>query len=99
MCGRRLIDKGFFSLMQHWSGAVMCPAFECSRSGCGPWCDPLSVPSAVAAIRRGFWDPCWDRWRSRRAYLGNRDESRQSEKRFEITSTKRTKATSHTEDC
>src|SRR5262245_26066664 len=36
MCGRRLIDKGFFSLMQHWSGAVMCPAFECSRSGCGP---------------------------------------------------------------
>jgi hypothetical protein len=25
MCGRRLIDKSFFSLMQHWSGAVMCP--------------------------------------------------------------------------
>ena len=26
MCGRRLIDKSFFTLMQHWSGAVMCPA-------------------------------------------------------------------------
>jgi len=86
MCGRRLIDKGFFTLMQHWSGA-------------GPDVIRWSVPSAVAAIRRGFWDPCWDRWRSRRAYLGSRDESRQSEKRFEITSTKRTKATSHTEDC
>jgi hypothetical protein len=24
MCGRRLIDKSFFTLMQHWSGAVMC---------------------------------------------------------------------------
>jgi hypothetical protein len=22
MCGRRLIDKSFFTLMQHWSGAV-----------------------------------------------------------------------------
>jgi len=22
----RLIDKSFFTLMQHWSGAVMCPA-------------------------------------------------------------------------
>jgi hypothetical protein len=26
MCGRRLIDKSFLRLMQHWSGAVMCPA-------------------------------------------------------------------------
>ena len=26
MCGRRPIDKSFFTLMQHWSGAVMCPA-------------------------------------------------------------------------
>jgi hypothetical protein len=26
MCGRRLIDNSFFTLMQHWSGAVMCPA-------------------------------------------------------------------------
>src|SRR6516225_6740624 len=26
MCGRRLIDKSFLTLMQHWSGAVMCPA-------------------------------------------------------------------------
>src|SRR5215813_13067619 len=26
MCGRRLIDKSFFDMMQHWSGAVMCPA-------------------------------------------------------------------------
>jgi len=26
MCGRRLIDKDLFTLMQHWSGAVMCPA-------------------------------------------------------------------------
>jgi len=26
MCGRRLIDKSFFTLMQHWSGTVMCPA-------------------------------------------------------------------------
>jgi hypothetical protein len=26
MCGRRLIGKSFFTLMQHWSGAVMCPA-------------------------------------------------------------------------
>jgi hypothetical protein len=26
MCGRRLIDKSFFPVMQHWSGAVMCPA-------------------------------------------------------------------------
>jgi hypothetical protein len=26
MCGRRRIDKSFFTLMQHWSGAVMCPA-------------------------------------------------------------------------
>jgi hypothetical protein len=26
MCGRRLIDKSFFTLMQHWSGEVMCPA-------------------------------------------------------------------------
>src|SRR5215471_20355382 len=26
ICGRRLIDKSFFDMMQHWSGAVMCPA-------------------------------------------------------------------------
>src|SRR6516162_765027 len=26
MCGRRLIDKSFLTLMQYWSGAVMCPA-------------------------------------------------------------------------
>ena len=26
MCGRRVIGKSFFTLMQHWSGAVMCPA-------------------------------------------------------------------------
>jgi hypothetical protein len=26
MCGRRLIGKNLFTLMQHWSGAVMCPA-------------------------------------------------------------------------
>ena len=26
MCGRRLIGKSFLTLMQHWSGAVMCPA-------------------------------------------------------------------------
>jgi hypothetical protein len=26
MRGRRLIDKDLFTLMQHWSGAVMCPA-------------------------------------------------------------------------
>src|SRR5262249_27625249 len=29
MCGRRLIDKSFLTLMQHWSGAVMCPACRC----------------------------------------------------------------------
>jgi hypothetical protein len=26
MSGRRLIDKRFFTSMQHWSGAVMYPA-------------------------------------------------------------------------
>ena len=36
MCGRRLIDKGFFTLMQHWSGAVMCPACLCGADGRWP---------------------------------------------------------------
>src|ERR1035441_655201 len=34
MCGRRL-GKNFLSLLQHWSGAVMCPACLCGR--CGRW--------------------------------------------------------------
>jgi hypothetical protein len=36
MCGRRLIDKSFFTLMQHWSGAVMCPACWCGADGRWP---------------------------------------------------------------
>jgi hypothetical protein len=36
MCGRRLIDKSFFTLMQHWSGAVMCPACLCGADGRWP---------------------------------------------------------------
>jgi hypothetical protein len=28
MCGRRLIDKSFLTLMQHWSGAVMCVGLQ-----------------------------------------------------------------------
>ena len=30
MCGRRL-GKNFLTLLQHWSGAVMCPACLCGR--------------------------------------------------------------------
>jgi DNA-binding transcriptional LysR family regulator len=35
MCGRRL-GKNFLTLLQHWSGAVMCPACLCGRSGRWP---------------------------------------------------------------
>src|SRR5919204_4835330 len=35
MCGRRLIDKSFLTLMQHWSGAVMCPACLCGGEAAG----------------------------------------------------------------
>jgi hypothetical protein len=34
MCGRRP-GKNFLTLLQHWSGAVMCPACLCGR--CGRW--------------------------------------------------------------
>jgi len=34
MCGRRL-GKYFLTHLQHWSGAVMCPACLCDR--CGRW--------------------------------------------------------------
>jgi hypothetical protein len=35
MCGRRH-GKHFLTLMQHWSGAVMCPACLCGRYGRWP---------------------------------------------------------------
>jgi hypothetical protein len=34
--GRWLIDKSFLTLMQHWSGAVMCPACLCGAHGRWP---------------------------------------------------------------
>ena len=34
MCGRRL-GKNFLTLLQHWSGAVMCPACLCGREAAG----------------------------------------------------------------
>jgi len=33
-CGRRP-GKNFLTLLQHWSGAVTCPACWCGR--CGRW--------------------------------------------------------------
>ena len=36
MCERRPIDKSFFTLMQHWSGTVMCPACWCGTDGRWP---------------------------------------------------------------
>src|SRR5262249_43267008 len=35
MCGRRL-GKNFLTLLQHWSGAVMCPACSCGGQAAGP---------------------------------------------------------------
>src|SRR5262249_32141159 len=35
MCGRRL-GKNFLTLLQHWSGAVMCPACLCGAQAAGP---------------------------------------------------------------
>src|SRR5215475_3235531 len=35
MCGRRL-GKNFLTLLQHWSGAVMCPACLCGGQAAGP---------------------------------------------------------------
>jgi hypothetical protein len=34
MCGRRL-GKNFLTLLQHWSGAVMCPACLCGGEAAG----------------------------------------------------------------
>jgi hypothetical protein len=34
MCGRRL-GKNFLTLLQHWSGAVMCPACLCGDEAAG----------------------------------------------------------------
>jgi hypothetical protein len=34
MCGRRL-GKNFLTLLQHWSGAVMCPAYLCGGEAAG----------------------------------------------------------------
>jgi hypothetical protein len=35
MCGRRRLGKNFLTFLQHWSGAVMCPA--CLRGTDGRW--------------------------------------------------------------
>src|SRR5262249_48155188 len=35
MCGRRL-GKNFLTLLQHWSGAVMCPTCLCGGQAAGP---------------------------------------------------------------
>jgi len=36
MCGRRLIDKSFLTLMQHWSGASCVRPVDAARMAAGP---------------------------------------------------------------
>jgi hypothetical protein len=35
MCGRRRLGKNFLTFVQHWSGAVMCPACLCGGEAAG----------------------------------------------------------------
>src|ERR1700738_1215628 len=53
--------RGESDVSANRSGAAMYPAFECSRFGCWPWCDPLSGPNQKHALfarvaLRGFSD-------------------------------------------
>src|SRR5262245_13183232 len=46
MCGRRLIDKSFLTLMQHWSGASCVRPVDAARMAAGP--------NALSIVRLGL---------------------------------------------
>jgi len=41
MDGARGAREKNLTFSRNDTGAAMYPASRCSRSGCGPWCDPL----------------------------------------------------------
>jgi len=65
MCGRRL-GKNFLTLLQRWSGAVMCPAWLCGTMAAGPNALRGSDPNRFHALggamtQAGSSDPRNDR--------------------------------------